>query len=593
MQITDMLSQYNQNIASGVETPSGTKGIKQIISAFEDMAVGNVFEGSINSMEDGVVTLGLPNGQTIQAKLDASVSLKVGQTLFFQVRANSGAQIAIRPFTDGLSGNPTLLNALNAANLQVNAKHLSMVDAMMRESLPIDKQSLQDMVKLLVNHPDINARTIVEMFNLMIPVTDEMAAQFENYRSDQHAVLNQLEKVMEELPQKLGAGKMTLENMLKLNLQILHILGDGAEGLSQEALKQQGLQSTAGHETANADGVKLLSEEALVQNKAITERNSQSELQQTDAKVQANNLSASDQTVRQEDANQQIKLTPDTLKGTALSEILKGGDLAQLSGKLAQIPALLEQADLFTEKGLNPKLEAEELLRLIGQAIKDADESSLPGLKNLLSSKQYRTLLLHAMEQQWLVRPEELVTEHKIGELYERLDRQMSQLEQVFKSTGGSAGQLSDTAANIRSSIEFMNQVNQTYTYVQIPLKMSGQNAHSDLYVYTDKNKMREKDGELSAFLHLDMEHLGSTDVSIKMQNKNVTTKFYLEDDVSYNLILNHMEELQKRLEIKGYQMKIDVENQGEKVNFVEDFLKEGSAKPDGMVHRYSFDVRA
>jgi flagellar hook-length control protein FliK len=138
-----------------------------------------------------------------------------------------------------------------------------------------------------------------------------------------------------------------------------------------------------------------------------------------------------------------------------------------------------------------------------------------------------------------------------------------------------------------------MNQINQMYAYVQIPLKMAGQNAHSDLYVYTDKRKKQEKDGELTAFLHLDLDHLGSTDVSIKLLQKQVSTNFYLADDASYELILANMDKLKKRLEEKGFQAKIQVTNQEEKVNFVENLLNQGSSSGRGMVHRYSFDVRA
>jgi len=214
-------------------------------------------------------------------------------------------------------------------------------------------------------------------------------------------------------------------------------------------------------------------------------------------------------------------------------------------------------------------------------------------LSELVSSKEYRTLIRNVLEQQWLLRPEELKTEHKVNELYERMDRQLEQMERILKSFGQSATRLSDTASNVRDNIQFMNQLNQTYAYVQIPLKFAGQNAHSDLYVYTDKRKMREKDGELSAFLHLDLDHLGSTDVSIKMLQKNVATNFYLADDMSYQLILDHMEILEERLAKKGYQVKIQVMNQEENVNFVEDMLKQQTPSAGGMVHRYSFDVRA
>ena len=98
MQITDMLNQYNRTLASGTEISSGTQGIRQLASALQQMSVGNVFEGSINHLENGVATLGLPDGKTIQARLENGVSVRVGESMFFQVRSNNGMQIAIRPF---------------------------------------------------------------------------------------------------------------------------------------------------------------------------------------------------------------------------------------------------------------------------------------------------------------------------------------------------------------------------------------------------------------------------------------------------------------------------------------------------------------
>ena len=59
------------------------------------------------------------------------------------------------------------------------------------------------------------------------------------------------------------------------------------------------------------------------------------------------------------------------------------------------------------------------------------------------------------------------------------------------------------TAADIQGNVEFMNQINQAYTYVQIPLQMSGQNASAELFVYTNKKALAEGDRELTAFLHL------------------------------------------------------------------------------------------
>ena len=103
---------------------------------------------------------------------------------------------------------------------------------------------------------------------------------------------------------------------------------------------------------------------------------------------------------------------------------------------------------------------------------------------------------------------------------------------------------------------------------------------------------MDRPDGELSAFLHLDMDNLGATDVSVRMKDRKVHTNFYLEDEKSYDLIEEHMAELMQRLQEKGYSCTVQVENQFRKKNLVEDFMQQEHPSA-GILHRYSFDMRA
>ena len=110
--------------------------------------------------------------------------------------------------------------------------------------------------------------------------------------------------------------------------------------------------------------------------------------------------------------------------------------------------------------------------------------------------------------------------------------------------------------------------------------------------MYTNKKSLADREGDLTAFLHLDLDNLGSTDVSIRMRGKKVHTDFFLSDDKSYDLIFEHIDLLEERLEKKGYQCTIQVQNKEKKINFVDDFLKKDQPST-GRLHRYSFDVRA
>jgi flagellar hook-length control protein FliK len=138
-----------------------------------------------------------------------------------------------------------------------------------------------------------------------------------------------------------------------------------------------------------------------------------------------------------------------------------------------------------------------------------------------------------------------------------------------------------------------MNQVNQLYTYIQIPLKLQHQNANSELFVYTNKKNLKDREGELSALLHLDLDDLGATDIHIKLNKNNVTANFFLTNDFAVQLLQSNMDDLTQRLENKGYQCSVSFEKrqQDKTVDFVEDFLER--EKPTGTLHRYSFDVMA
>ena len=104
-------------------------------------------------------------------------------------------------------------------------------------------------------------------------------------------------------------------------------------------------------------------------------------------------------------------------------------------------------------------------------------------LQKLLDSDAFKSLVKDALEQQWTIKPEELTGSNQINKLYEKLDNQMNRMADVLKATGQESTNFQQMAADIRSNVDFMNQINEAYTYVQIPLKMSGQNASGELYV--------------------------------------------------------------------------------------------------------------
>ena len=87
------------------------------------------------------------------------------------------------------------------------------------------------------------------------------------------------------------------------------------------------------------------------------------------------------------------------------------------------------------------------------------------------------------------------------------------------------------------------------------------------------------------------MEHLGTTDVYVRLNQKKISTHFYMEKEESFDLIMENIDLLTQKLQDRGYEVTIQSENATKKIDFVEDFLSIN--KPVGRVQRYTFDVRA
>lgn len=565
MQISNLLGKYDQNIPVATQEQTAKTGTQQLTGALSSLNAGNIFEGTVKELSGNQVLLMLGNGESITARMEGQVNLALNQSMFFEVKSNTGAQIAIKPYLGGINSNPTLMKALMQAGLGVTEEHLEMVKSMMEEQLPIDKQSLTQMARQLAAFPKAEPQALAQMNKLGIPVTEANLQQFVNYKADASAILGELNGILEQIPESLVQEGSTAGQMVEKNAQMIEILlGEGG--------------NAKGENTGNTVNV---TEDGTVIAKAVNQ-----DIPQAKGAEDALREMGKDAVKVPGEA------VPKNTGQSNLAHLLGKGELAALEKQLQGL-GLEKNGMLFDEEGkLNTKLSSEEFLQRLQGQLKDGMLPEREALERLFSGKEYKALLKDAVGRQWFMEPQEAASKENVEKLYDRLQEQMSRLEAFAKQSGMGHEGLQKAVTTVRNNIEFMNEINQIYNFVQLPLKMSGQNVNSELFVYTNKKNLRDPDGELSAFLHLDMDHLGSTDVSVKMKGTAVKTNFYMEDDGAYSLILEHAEELAKRLEEKGYQCQIQVENEEKEMDFVEDFLKR-DVPNTGKVFRYSFDVRA
>ena len=211
----------------------------------------------------------------------------------------------------------------------------------------------------------------------------------------------------------------------------------------------------------------------------------------------------------------------------------------------------------------------------------------------ITNSASFKQLLGQFITETMRLTPKDVgASDNPINSFY-RVRKNIEDVENVFKSSNINE-ELSKSMQDIKSNIDFMNDLNKNMTFFQMPLKFSENEGNGELYVFTNKKALAHNAEDVSAMLHLDMEHLGPIDVYVKLNKKNVSTNFVLESEELLDFVYAHIDELNRRLEQLGYsahfEMKVS-ENVKDEFNFVNDFV-ERDIHPENN-GQYILDIKA
>lgn len=532
------------------------------------LTVGSAISGQVMKVEGDTVYVKLPS-EVLTAKLQEGVNLQPGQSVTFAVSGISDKQITLQALFQNSAQTQVLGKALEQAGIAQTADSLSMVDAMMREGMSVDKNALWQMHRQVLDHPQTTGENIVLMNRLQIPVNDLTAAQFQNLQNAN----GQLAQAANALTDSLFAefadmAAQSPQEAASFMKELVLLLGEGSQTEAGQvgALPLEG-QEVPGDEQPEA-GNSTGQTEAAGDPVAGQPAGGQTAGNGVDARL------AFDGQVQAESDGRQVQAEADggRLQGSNAEKLSTDGQI--VSSETAEnssqpgVDSLAElmKSDLFT------KGDTRQLLRLF-------------------SSKEFRNLLTEQMKENFLLKPEMVADKEEVEQFFTKLREQVSRLAQTVSEAGKAQTQLFTQTNQLRENLDFLHQLSQTMQYVQLPLRMAGQETTGDLYVYANKKGLTKEDS-ISAFLHLDMEHLGPVDVYVAMQNRKVNTHFYLQDDAMIDFIQAHIHLLNERLEQKGYQMQTEV-SQKDTPSKVTEEMRKDQEEESVCINQYSFDVRA
>lgn len=544
---------------SGNQSAAGTAG-RTNTAILEGMAPGQTVQGTIVSLDGEEIQLLLGEGQTIRAQVDESMNLQVGQKLLFTVMGNSSSQVRLSPLFFNMEQGLNAQKALDDAGLPGNGENMTMVNAMMKEGMPIDKESLLHMSRTMAAYPEEPVMNLVQMTRIGMPITTENLEQFAQYKNLEHklvegmeTVLNELSATYTEIADRFGADRAGAFYQALLDTFLPEA---GAAGIPEEAIPQEGLA-----ENGELPDTRVTEDGTVVQPEAAGRESGGTAAVSNDGESQ--------------------NLQP---RSPQLQEVLSKEEQNQLNRLLGK--------EMGETDGTATVQDTLQLIRQLAQK----GSLSTRQLHEFYINPAFSKLLNAQIDSQWLLKPQDTENGKNVTQLYERLRSQTQKLEDALTPFVKEDSAVMKSVTNLKENVEFMNQLNQMFTYVQLPLKMGKFNAHGDLYVYTNKRNLAKKDGQVSALLHLDMEHLGQMDVYVAMANQKVSTKFYLQDEETIDFLAAHIDKLDASLAKRGYQMHselIQKEHPEKETAVIEEILKENRNVMSTGVAAYSFDMKA
>lgn len=552
MRLSSLFTQGNQQIQENSRDMSFStleKGLRNGMKEMEGKMPGQSVTGEVIEADGQDILLAIGKNQLLRARLSLAMDVEAGQQLTFGIKSIGGMKVVLSPLFENMTSGSGAEKALELAGLPRNEETMKMVEAMMKEGMKLDPDSLSSMYRTVNAHMDADITTLVQLNRMGLPVTEENITQLQSYKN--------------------------YEGQVTEGVKIL--MGEVAEQLSSLAASDN-------------------PEDVFTFLKVVLGEPSGTENVQTEENM------AGDDNVIQTFKNAVMTEAPEENAGKEKLPFMPG--MAEQAGEKGLGMALSDvlQKAGFSEETVNAclkgELPAKELLTELGRVVKDGSLSTEQknGILELLKDNEFLETLKKGLTEKFLLTPDEVGEDGQVEKLYERLDSQLSRMNQALQGMAKENPALSQSIQNLSSNVEFMNQLNQMFTYVQLPLKLSGQEAAGELYVYTNKKNLAKKDGQVSALLHLDLEHLGEIDIHVSLRDSHVSTKFCLSDEKALDLVAANIDTLNQRLMKRGYSVDASFEQKDKAQHPIDEMLdrdKKVSSKEKVLISSSSFDARA
>lgn len=543
-------SVQNQNVQN-INSPNNTGGIN-----LRDLAAGDVFRGEIININNQNVEILLDGNEHINATMQQALGLNIGEKLLFQVKDNSDTQLVIRPIANNEVSSELVNKSLLTAGLTINDKNIAIVKELIANGQPIDKQSIINMIKLSSVYANESIDKLIDMTKNGIEINRENLDMYDAYTASSHYIS---ENIMEIRDGILEAFEKLLESDVNFS--------DFTEN-------NVNIEDTTGNTTANDITSGNFNENS------INPENLMGNTISSDSFTKINTILEDLSNIFDADNdNKQISESINVDK----NNIYNKESIQEASKESTKdFLKMVDSSDTFKELS--------EVLKNIGENMpKEA-------FNNIIKSPVFKEKITKLLMDRLYLNPTKLsedkkIVKNEVDKIYDKLNKLTEMIKNMPENV--KSENLSLAGDKLSKNMNFMNELNNIEAYVQVPVKFSEGNKNGDLYVYNRRRNKKINDDTLTAFLHLQLDYLGATDINISLKKNSVTAKFTLDDETSRNLVEDNLGELAERLEKIGYNVTISTELSEKKSQEFNAILPITSNNENAVsIKRYIFDIR-
>ncbi|AEY66017.1 hypothetical protein [Clostridium sp. BNL1100] len=562
---------------------------------------GDVIRAQVleNSGEELIIKLS--DGSEVHANALTTINAKEGDFVNFVFKGTEGGKLVLESLGTNMTQpvNEALVNAKSALaliNVPISDKNIEMAMALLKQNLPVTNESLLKIAELISPDKGLkadaaafliasklsdNINNIEKLQSLLsgrLKITDnisgliklvEGAGETEPPKTPQE-IVNRLASIVKENSENVPVKAAVMDNLLERLTSGIKMKFGNAEGIVEgsSASNSSAVKSGAALSTVNSPATVVQSSDTSEnQVNTANTQNSQAKTETIKASLRAENGFGTDNSI-----------TP-----AALSK----ADLPVLKELRNQLQTITEEQKLTQEQITAVKYIAKEIsnsIDKIGVRQQELDNFNFDAGKQHIIKDAVNTLknLIVRIDRQ---NNEEI----NPVKFYNELESSLTVVKNAIQHLPSVVREAAVNIVNsLESNVNFINQLNNYSSYVQLPLSIFNQNTTGELYMLKKGSKAKKLDpSNITVLLSLETNNIGRIDTLLSIKEKDVSTNFRLEDSGVFNILKDSHKMLYNSLLEKGYRL-VDftyklLEDPISIVNFEEEAKKEFIKTPNNI----------